>query len=1135
MNTKNRFLLIATLLLLCATVIGLVGCQGGTITFTPTVTDTQAPVTPGSPDTEIEANTGEVTDTDTDIDIPFESVVESDEETDLETGDFESETTVSGESETTDGETAESETTDGEQETKPEGDEIDLVEGEAYKFYMTQVGVGKTLYLNGETDNDKFLKVTTDPKAGLDFFVEKVEGGYKFYAEIGGEKKYLNAETVTSDDGKVSKFLNYAADSVSVYYYKADTNAWFVTIDGAEYVIGTYGTYETASLSASSFMTPDSTGVSQFPLILVKTADVDAGEIPDAPETKPETPAVDKTIPAFSEIAAAQPDKGASTTEKYIVTGTIVEIVKYDYGNMYIADEEGNKLYIYGVYSADGKVRFDSMDPQPKVGDTITVVGVACNYNGPQMKNGWVTALIPGEPLPDGPDFWDEKKDIVTHQSFDELRINDTAEGFFVPGQSAGWDFEETVEENVTLLRYWGWIGIMGEMGQFGYQIDDGEAVYSPDFTHVTEQGVLDAAAGTGADTASRMLINIDISNIAGTHTVTLLYMNAEGVEVILNVFTLTRNVPVDDGIENPVLSETEPYKFYMTQIGVGKTLYLNGETDNDKFLKTTTDPKAGLDFFAEKVEGGYKFYTEIDGAKKYLNAEAVPVDNGISKFLNYTDTTDCIFYYKPLTNAWFVTIDGAEYVIGTYGTYETASLSFASYMTPDSTGVSQFPLELIKSADVGTSTPDTPPEDVVTENTAYKFYLNQLTAGKVLYMTAELDQGKFIKGTTDAKAGLDFFAEKIEGGYKFYTEIDGAKMYLHAHTETNDAGKISKFIGYAAESDNVWYYKAEVNGWFVILDGAEYVLGTYNTYETFSMSEARYLTAENTGKTQFPGNLVLKADAESEDAPVIPDTPDTPDTPDEPAAGDKTIVEFNEIASAQPDKGDATSAKYTVSGKITEIKNTQYGNMYIEDEAGNKLYIYGVYSADGKVRFDAMNPQPKVGDTITITGVACSYNGPQMKNGWVLKLNGNDYVVEEPETEPAPELPSGEAASIDFKDTANRTVGTTEQQVWVMNGVTVTNNKGGATSNVNTQYNDPIRCYKGSDLEIAYTGMKKIVIVCNTADYAGVLAANTPNAGSIAADGNIVTITLDSATDKVSFTGLSAQVRIDMIRIYTA
>ena len=81
------------------------------------------------------------------------------------------------------------------------------------------------------------------------------------------------------------------------------------------------------------------------------------------------------------------------------------------------------------------------------------------------------------------------------------------------------------------------------------------------------------------------------------------------------------------------------------------------------------------------------------------------------------------------------------------------------------------------------------------------------------------------------------------------------------------------------------------------------------------------------------------------------------------------------------------TDGKYYVAGVITEIYNTSYGNMYITD-GENTLTVYGTYSADGKTRFDAMETQPVVGDTVIIYGIVGQYNGnAQIKNGWIMEI----------------------------------------------------------------------------------------------------------------------------------------------------
>lgn len=116
------------------------------------------------------------------------------------------------------------------------------------------------------------------------------------------------------------------------------------------------------------------------------------------------------------------------------------------------------------------------------------------------------------------------------------------------------------------------------------------------------------------------------------------------------------------------------------------------------------------------------------------------------------------------------------------------------------------------------------------------------------------------------------------------------------------------------------------------------------------------------------------------------------------------------------------TTDKYTVTGVITKIANAKYGNVYIQDEKGNTFYIYGLYSADGATRFDALTTQPAVGDTITVLGVLGQYNGgAQMKNGWITT-----HTPAAPEggeggeggETPTPSVPAGDAlATFTFGD----------------------------------------------------------------------------------------------------------------------
>ena len=80
---------------------------------------------------------------------------------------------------------------------------------------------------------------------------------------------------------------------------------------------------------------------------------------------------------------------------KYYITGTITEIVSSTWGNMYISDDKGNEIYVYGFYNEDGSVRYDAMNPQPKVGDLVTVYAIIGFYDQIEIKNAWMTDYYP--------------------------------------------------------------------------------------------------------------------------------------------------------------------------------------------------------------------------------------------------------------------------------------------------------------------------------------------------------------------------------------------------------------------------------------------------------------------------------------------------------------------------------------------------------------------------------------------------------------------------------------------------------------------------------------------------------------------------------------------------------------------
>ena len=63
---------------------------------------------------------------------------------------------------------------------------------------------------------------------------------------------------------------------------------------------------------------------------------------------------------------------------------------------------------------------------------------------------------------------------------------------------------------------------------------------------------------------------------------------------------------------------------------------------------------------------------------------------------------------------------------------------------------------------------------------------------------------------------------------------------------------------------------------------------------------------------------------------------------------------------------------QYRITGYVSKVANTQYGNLYIRDHSGD-VFVYGTN--------DFANTGIEEGDIITVVGPKTSHNGPQMKN----------------------------------------------------------------------------------------------------------------------------------------------------------
>ena len=120
-----------------------------------------------------------------------------------------------------------------------------------------------------------------------------------------------------------------------------------------------------------------------------------------------------------------------------------------------------------------------------------------------------------------------------------------------------------------------------------------------------------------------------------------------------------------------------------------------------------------------------------------------------------------------------------------------------------------------------------------------------------------------------------------------------------------------------------------------------------------------------------------IAADAEKNldsEAAVVKATTEAKPAPQGPVAGDTvTVAKFLEMKD--------TATEFVLTGKITRVANTTYGNFDLTDETGT-IYIFGLLPPDGDAQKQWAAAGLRENDTITLKGKYSEYNNSaQIKN----------------------------------------------------------------------------------------------------------------------------------------------------------
>ena len=472
---------------------------------------------------------------------------------------------------------------------------------------------------------------------------------------------------------------------------------------------------------------------------------------------------------------------------------------------------------------------------------------------------------------------------------------------------------------------------------------------------------------------------------------------------------------PADPVIpENPTYT-TQPvtgqaYYFVLTQQTLGKKLYITGQMDGYYYATTEATGEAAV-VYLEAAADGYRLYTLVNGTKTYLEMAKSGTHNNV---VFVTAPTKVLKWNAEIASVT-CDIEGEDFYFGTYGSYKTFSASQVSRVT--GTGAATFDttnfvahLEPANGTPVEPSEPTEPTEPsepVVPENPAYitapqtgkayKFFVNQKTVGKTLYITGQMN-GYYYATTEDVNQAADVYFEAASGGYRLYTLNGGVKNYLEIvknDTHTN--------VVFTTSPTKTLTWNDAIASVTCDVEGTDHYFGAYKTFETLSASKITYVTGENAGEfdvTNFVGHF-LEVGGQT---PDVPTDPTDPTEPSEPKPTDP-VVPSQGTYEKITDLSQLTTGKYVMvaeTGYAPGVLDGSWLSAVAPSVAGNtvtdaKGAVWTItVSGDSVTLTDAngVTVAPKGGNTNGIKEGDYSWKVTFEKNAFRFAGTGSDTVM---------------------------------------------------------------------------------------------------------------------------------------------
>lgn len=340
-----------------------------------------------------------------------------------------------------------------------------------------------------------------------------------------------------------------------------------------------------------------------------------------------------------NEIGSAQ-EHNTYTEEEYLVVGVITEISNDKYGNMYIEDLNGDKVYVYGLYNQVGD-RFDAFATKPAVGDVVAVIGAAGQYNGsPQLKN----ATIVGYEKAEEDDGGDEDVEVITT----------------IPAA-----LEAEVGAAVILK---------GTVVEFYYEWNDQYGNCSVYIQDEAGNKILAFRLATKVALGDIITVSGTIAEYSGTNQI------AEGCTAVIEGSSEVDPDPDPDTDVEGATSLTVGQGYKVTANNANGPLWFSGTITKGRFDCSVNEADAIL-VYVEETTDGYLLYMNVESTKTYIN-----MNDEAAGALTTTNATEATVYeWNATLNTLMVADDDNARAFGAQNT--STYTNFSSYATSNTSG----------------------------------------------------------------------------------------------------------------------------------------------------------------------------------------------------------------------------------------------------------------------------------------------------------------------------------------------------------------------------------------------------------------------------------------------------------------